>query len=108
MDHFILIVLLTFAAARVTHLVADDLFPFGSLRDKLKASSNWFLQYVGFGMSCTWCCSIWAGGFAAGLAVWQEWWSLGGIWGFFVLWFAIAQAIVLIEGLGFALMGQDD
>jgi hypothetical protein len=106
MDFFYLF-LLALAASRVVHLVSDDVFPFGYLRDRLDRSSSVFAQWLGHGLKCTFCCSVYAGAAAAGLALWQGW-APGdpSIWIFLVLWWAYAQAIVLIEGVVFAVMGD--
>lgn len=90
-----LLALLAFAASRVVHLIADDIFPIPDrFRDWLKAR----LPYVEHGLSCTFCLSVWAGAGAAGLAVWQGW-APEGFWFFLVLWWAYAQAIVIIESV---------
>lgn len=105
MDLFML-ALLALAASRATHLVADDMLPFGWVRDWFASRPSAFPRYVAIGLGCTFCVSIWAGAAAAGLAQWQGWAPAGG-WEFMVLWFAFAQAIVLIEGAVEALMGSD-
>lgn len=101
--NLLMLALLALAASRVVHLVSDDLFPFGYLRDRLDRSTNGFAQWLGHGLSCTFCCSVYAGAAAAGLAQWQGW-APEGFWVFLVLWFAFAQAIVLIEGTVFKIM----
>lgn len=89
-----MLALLALAASRAVHLISDDLFPFGRLRDWLDVKA----PYLGHGMSCTFCLSVYAGAAASGLAIWQGWapWHF---WLFVVLWWAFAQAIVFIESV---------
>lgn len=102
-----MLALLTIAAARVVHLVTDDDIPFGGLR-------TWALRRFpkyGWGLGCTFCMSIWAGAASAGLATGEGWIPVDGLadWPVFaVVWFAIAQLIILLEALVGALMGSDD
>lgn len=124
--HWALLGLLTLAAARATHLVADDLFPFGLVRRWLEKPEverhpgNWtrgdkVRVWLHDGMTCTFCMSIHAGFWAALLALGidvVDLDGLGGGWsalgGFMVVWFAIAGGIILLEGLVMFLMGSDD
>ena len=98
-----MLLLLALAASRVVHLVADDYIPFGPLRFKLEKSKDPLWHEIGEGMSCTFCCSVWAGLFAALLATAMDWVPSPGGWegvGLgLVIWWAFAQAIVLCEGL---------
>jgi hypothetical protein len=89
-----LLALLALAAARATHLVADDIFPFGWIRE----AADKKVPYLGHGLRCTFCVSIWAGAASAALAVWQGW-APEGFWVFVVLWWAFAQTIVLLESV---------
>lgn len=103
-----MLALLTVAAARAVHLVADDVIPFGPLRTWAEKR---FPKY-GDGLGCTFCVSIWAGAAASWMAHGMDWvpnlggWSAVGL--FCVVWFAIAQLIILLEGLVEFLMGSDD
>lgn len=107
-----MLALLALAASRVVHLFADDDIPIGALRHRLKMSKDPLWQEVGHGLSCTFCMSVWAGLIAAVLATGMDWVPSPGGWtgvGLgLVLWFALAQAIVLIEGLVELLMGGDE
>lgn len=98
--NWVMLTLLAFAAARATHLVADDVFPFGGLRDYLDKQRGW-QAYIGYGLGCTFCISIWAGFFSAWIAMSTGWVPfdnmLDDFWPFMVLWFAFAEVIVLIE-----------
>lgn len=119
--NWIMLVLLIFAASRAVHLVADDLVPFGYLREWLEKPqdtkpSNSYTKsdrvriWFATGLGCTFCMSIWAGLASAVLAVVQNWaftHSDPTFWDFMVLWFAIAQAIVLIELTVSRLLGDD-
>lgn len=98
-----MLLLLAMAASAVTHLVSDDLFPFGYLRDWLDRRTATFPQWLAHGLKCTFCVSVYAGAAAAGLAQWQGW-APEGFWVFMVLWWAMRQAIVLIEGTVFKIM----
>lgn len=107
-----MLLLLTLAASRVVHLFADDDYPIGWLRYRLKLSKDPLWQEVGQGLSCTFCLSVWAGLAGTLLATGMDWVPSPGGWTgvglALVLWFAIAQGIVLIEGLVELLMGGDD
>lgn len=100
-----MLAILALAAARATHLTADDLLPFGYIRDRLEGSESEFLQTLAVGMNCTFCTSIYSGAAAAGLAQWQGW-APDGFWVFMLLWFGFAEVVVLLEGLVFRLMGE--
>lgn len=117
-----MLVLLSLAAARATHLVADDSAPFGYLRDWLqrpqyvKPNGPWsrgdrLKMWLGEGMDCTFCVSIHAGFWSAVLATYANW-ILVEDWydwpTFMVVWFAIAAVVVLLESLAIFLMGSDD
>lgn len=91
-----MMLLLVLAASRATHLIADDLFPLGWLRDRLDRQRG-IAAYIGYGLGCTFCISIWAGLFGAWIAVEADWVPDVGVLGFLIVWFAIAQAIVLVE-----------
>lgn len=118
----VMLALLTLAAARATHLVADDKFPFGGLKawlalpQYIKQSSDYTKGdkarlWAYDGITCTFCVSIHAGFWASWLATYADWTAVNG-WGdwptFMVTWFAIAGGVVLLEGLVFALMGDDE
>lgn len=103
-----MLVLLTIAASRATHLVADDEIPFGPVR-------TWALKRFptyGYGLGCSFCVSVYAGLAAAWMACGMDWVPNLGGWSavalFMVVWFAIAQGIILLEGLVEFLMGSDD
>jgi hypothetical protein len=113
-----MLVLLTLAASRAVHLVADDLVPFGYLREWLEKpqntkASNYYTKsdrlriWFATGLGCTFCMSIWAGAASAALAINQNWTPALNFWDFMVLWFAIAQAIVLIEITVSRLLGDE-
>lgn len=102
-----ILAVLALAAARVTRLVTDDLLPFGPLRTKLSMSLNPVLQYIGYGMKCTFCSSVYSGAAAAGLAVWQGWIPQD-FWLFMVFWWAFSGAVVILELIVFALNGDDE
>lgn len=98
--------LLILATWRATHLVTDDTIPFGKLRDWLDLK---FPNY-GYGLGCTFCQSIWIGGFAT-IYAWQtdllgryDW----SVW--LTIWFALATTTIVLEGVVSALMavGEDD
>ena len=117
-----MLALLVLAASRAVHLVSDDLVPFGYLREWLekpqytKSSNDYsrgdrFRIWLATGLNCTFCMSIWAGAASATLAIIQDWAftsSDPNFWDFMVLWFAIAQAIVLIELVVVARLLGDD
>lgn len=109
--NWLMLALLVLAAARAVHLVADDDFPFGGLRDRWHVSQNLFLSWLESGLSCTFCMSVHAGFWSTWLATGMGWipdlagWQGVGL--FFVVWFAIAELIILVEGTVFSLMGSD-
>lgn len=107
--NWLMLIVLTIAAARATHLVADDDIPFGALRTwAMKRFPNY-----GHGLGCTFCVSIWAGAASSWMAAGMGWSDMSGGFDrdlavFTVTWFAIAQLIILLEALVEFLMGSDD
>lgn len=89
MDWFVLF-LLVLAAARVTHLLADDVI-FETPRTWLETHSPGKLSYL---WTCTWCVSMYTGAFAAYLA--HRWAGLDGaeVW---LSWFAFSYSTVMLE-----------
>lgn len=114
---WLMLLMLALAAARATHLVADDAVPFGWIRNRLASvgshldpntdPSRWhrFAWWLETGMSCTFCVSIHAGFWAAVLA-WNQGW-ITPTWAVFaVTWFAVAWVITFVESVAFTLNGD--
>lgn len=97
------LIVLALAASRATHLVADDDLPFGYLADRMAESESQVLRWLAEGMTCTFCVSIHAGFWAALAAGLLGFYTAPagalGVLAFFVVWFAISQTILLVEGL---------